>query len=142
MIPTRYANQDVSLFDRLFNNDMFNRDFSETNTTLPSVNIKENEDKFSVEMAVPGFNKNDFNIELNNNDLTISSEKKEENEHKEGERYTRKEFSYQSFRRSFTLPNTVNGDKISAQYKDGVLHVDIPKREEAKPKPPKQIAIK
>lgn len=142
MLPTRFVNQDVSLFDRLFNNDMFSRDFSETNTTLPSVNIKENEDKFGVEVAVPGFSKNDFNIELNNNELTISSEKKEENEEKEGERYTRREFSYQSFRRSFTLPNTVDGDKISAQYKAGVLHVDIPKREEAKPKPPKQIAIK
>lgn len=142
MLPTRFANQEVSLFDRLFNNDMFNRDFSETNTTLPSVNIKETEDKFGVEVAVPGFNKKDFNIELNNNELTISSEKKEENEHNNGERYTRREFSYQSFRRTFTLPNTVDGEKISAQYKDGVLHVDIPKREEAKPKPPKQIAIK
>jgi HSP20 family protein len=142
MLPTRFINQDVSLFDRLFNNDMFNRDFSETNTTLPSVNIKENEDKFGVEVAVPGFNKKDFNIELNNNELIISSEKKEENQEQEGERYTRREFSYQSFRRSFTLPNTVDGDKISAHYKDGVLHVDIPKREEAKPKPAKQIAIK
>jgi HSP20 family protein len=142
MLPTRFINQDVSLFDRLFNNDMFNRDFSETNTTLPSVNIKENEDKFGVEVAVPGFNKKDFNIELNNNELIISSEKKEENQEQEGERYTRREFSYQSFRRSFTLPNTVDSDKISAHYKDGVLHVDIPKREEAKPKPAKQIAIK
>lgn len=142
MIPARFVNQDASLFDRLFNNEMFNRDYAETNTTLPSVNIKETEDKFGVEVAVPGFNKKDFNIELNNNELTISSEKKEETEQKEGERYTRREFSYQSFRRSFTLPNIVDGEKISAQYKDGVLHVDIPKREEAKPKPPKQIAIK
>ena len=142
MLPTRFVNQDVSLFDRLFNNDMFNRDFSETNTTLPSVNIKETEDKFGVEVAVPGFDKSDFNIELNNNELTISSEKKEENEQKEGERYTRREFSYQAFRRSFTLPNIVDGDKISAQYNDGVLHVDIPKREEAKPKPVRQIDVK
>lgn len=142
MLPTRFANQDTGLFDRLFYTDPFNRDFSETNTTLPSVNIKENEDKFSVEMAVPGFSKSDFNIELNNNELTISSERKEENEQKEDGRYTRREFSYQSFRRSFTLPNTVDGEKISAQYKNGVLQVSIPKREEAKPKPPKQIAIK
>ncbi|SDG61672.1 Hsp20/alpha crystallin family protein [Psychroflexus sediminis] len=142
MLPTRYVNQDVSLFDRLFNNDMFNRDYSETNTTLPSVNIKENEDKFGVEVAVPGFDKKDFKIELNNNELTISSEKKEEHEKEEGERYTRREFSYQSFRRSFTLPNTVDGDKISAQYKNGVLYVDIPKREEAKPKPAREISIK
>lgn len=142
MLPTRFVNQDVSLFDRLFNNDMFSRDFSETNTTLPSVNIKETEDKFGVEVAVPGFNKKDFNIELNNNQLTISSEKKEEDESEETERYTRREFSYQSFRRTFTLPNIVDGEKISAQYKDGVLHVDIPKREEAKPKPARQISIK
>lgn len=142
MISTRYANQDVGLLDRLFNNDMFHRDFSETNTTSPSVNIKENEDRFGVEMAVPGFEKDDFNIELNHNKLTISSEKKEEKSHTEVERYTRKEFSYQSFRRTFTLPNTVDGEKISAEYKNGVLCVEIPKLEEAKPKPARQIEIR
>lgn len=142
MIPTRYANQDVGLLDRLFNNDMFHRDFSETNTTSPLVNIKENEDRFGVEMAVPGFEKDDFNIELNHNKLTISSEKKEEKSHTEVERYTRKEFSYQSFRRTFTLPNIVDSENISAQYKDGVLHVEIPKLEEAKPKPARQIEIR
>jgi HSP20 family protein len=127
--------------DRLFNADKFHRNFSETNLSSPLVNIKQAEDKYSVEMSVPGFDKNDFNIELNENELIISSEK-EENKEQEGEKYTRKEFSYQSFRRSFTLPETVDGDKISAQYKDGVLYVDIPKREEAKPKLPKQIAVK
>lgn len=142
MLPTQFVNQDLNLLDRFFNNDMFNRDFSETNTTLPSVNIKETDDKFTVEVAAPGFEKKDFNIELDNNELCISSEKKEDNEQKEGERYTRREFSYQSFKRTFTLPNTVNGDQISARYKDGVLQVEIPKREEAKPKPPKKIAIK
>jgi len=142
MIPTRFANQDLSLFDRFFSNDVFNRDYSETNTTLPSVNIKETDDKFGVEVAVPGFEKEDFNIELDNNELTISSEKKEKHEDKEDERYTRREFSYQSFRRSFTLPDTVDGEKISAKYTNGVLHVDIPKREEAKPKPARLIEIK
>jgi HSP20 family protein len=141
MIPTRFSTQDLSLMDRLFNADKFHRDFSETNLSSPLVNIKQAEDKYSVEMSVPGFDKNDFNIELNENELIISSEK-EENKEQEGEKYTRKEFSYQSFRRSFTLPETVDGDKISAQYKDGVLYVDIPKREEAKPKLPKQIAVK
>ena len=82
MLPTRFANQDVSLFDRLFNNDMFNGDFSDPNSTLPSVNVKEDENKFSVEMAAPGLNKKDFNIELNNNELSISSEKKEEKDSK------------------------------------------------------------
>lgn len=141
MIPTRFSTKDLSLMDRLFNADKFHRDFSETNSSSPLVNIKQAEDKYSVEMSVPGFDKNDFNIELNENELIISSEKEENKEH-EGEKYTRKEFSYQSFRRSFTLPETVDGDKISAQYKDGVLYVDIPKREEAKPKLPKQIAVK
>jgi HSP20 family protein len=141
MIPTRFSTQDLSLMDRLFNADKFHRNFSETNSSSPLVNIKQAEDKYSVEMSVPGFDKNDFNIELNENELIISSEK-EENKEQEGEKYTRKEFSYQSFRRSFTLPETVDGDKISAQYKDGVLYVDIPKREEAKPKLPKQIAVK
>jgi len=142
MLPTRFTNQDLSLFDRFFSNDVFNRDYSETNTTLPSVNIKETKDKFGVEVAVPGFNKKDFNIELNNNELTISSEKEEKHEDKVGERYTRREFSYQSFKRSFTLPDSVDGEKISAKYTNGVLHVDIPKREEAKPKPARQIDIK
>lgn len=142
MLPTRLMNQDGNLFDRFFNNDVFNPDFSTTNTTLPSVNIKETEDKFEVEVAAPGFEKKDFNIELNNRELSISSEKKEENEQKEGTRYTRREFSYQSFKRTFTLPNTIASEQISAKYKDGVLRVEIPKLEEAKPKPPKQIAIK
>ena len=133
-----------SLFDQLFDTDLFdwsNRNYSETNTTVPSVNIKENADAFNVEMAVPGFDKKDFKIALDHNVLTISSEKKVENETKEGERFTRHEYSYQSFSRSFTLPEAANGDKISAKYDNGILNVEIPKREEAKPKPMRQIAI-
>jgi len=133
-----------SLFDQLFDTDLFdwsNRNYSETNTTVPSVNIKENADAFNVEMAVPGFDKKDFKIALDHNVLTISSEKKVENETKEGERFTRHEYSYQSFSRSFTLPEAANGDKISAKYDNGILNVEIPKREEAKPKPSRQIAI-
>ena len=133
-----------SLFDQLFDTDLFdwsNRNYSETNTTLPSVNIKENADAFNVEMAVPGFDKKDFQIALDHNVLTISSEKKVENETKDGERFTRHEYSYQSFSRSFTLPEAANGDKISAKYENGILNVEIPKREEAKPKPMRQIAI-
>jgi HSP20 family protein len=133
-----------SLFDQLFDTDLFdwsNRNYSETNTTVPSVNIKENADAFNVEMAVPGFDKKDFQIALDHNVLTISSEKKVENETKDGERFTRHEYSYQSFSRSFTLPEAANGDKISAKYENGILNVEIPKREEAKPKPMRQIAI-
>ena len=133
-----------------FFNDFLNRDwndwslqnFSDTNTTLPSVNIKDSNDAFEVEMAAPGMDKKDFNIELNNDLLTISSEKKSEKETKEAGTYTRKEYSYQSFSRSFTLPGIVEHDKISAKYENGVLRINIPKKEEAKPKPVKQISIK
>lgn len=138
-------NQLPSLFDHFFENDLFdwsNRNFSNTNTTLPSVNIKESNEGFEVEMAAPGLEKKDFKIELNGDVLTISSEKKVENETKEDEKFTKREFSYQSFSRSFTLPNITDNEKISAKYDNGILRVSIPKKEEAKPKPAKQIAIK
>jgi len=145
MSLVRFSNQMPSLFDRFFENDLFdwsNRNYSNTNTTLPAVNIKEDKDGFEVEMSAPGLEKKDFKIELNNSVLTISSEKKVENETKEGQQFTRREFSYQSFSRSFTLPETVEGEKIGAKYENGILSVSIPKKEEAKPKPVKQIEIK
>ncbi|MDD4673901.1 MAG: Hsp20/alpha crystallin family protein [Bacteroidales bacterium] len=145
MSLVRFSNQMPSLFDRFLENDLFdwsNRNYSTTNTTLPAVNIKEDNDGFEVEMSVPGLDRKDFNIELNNSVLTISSEKKVENETKEGQRFARREFSYQSFSRSFTLPDTVEDDKIKAKYENGILSVSIPKKEEAKPKPAKQIEIK
>ena len=144
MLVLRNSNQVPSLFDRFFDGDMFdwsNRNFSNTNTTIPSVNIKENADAFMVEVAAPGFEKGDFKIELNLNTLSISSEKKVENETKEGEVFTKREFSYQSFSRSFTLPQIADGDKIEASYDKGILTVSIPKREEAKPKPARMIEI-
>jgi HSP20 family protein len=144
MALLRFSNQIPTLFDHFLASDLFdwsNRHFSSTETTLPSVNIKESTDEFEVELAAPGFVKNDFNIELNNDLLTISSEKKVENETNEGQQFARREFSYQSFSRSFTLPNTADGDKIKARYENGILRVSIPKKEEAKPRPAKQIAI-
>lgn len=140
----KFSNNYPSVFDRFFDNNMLdwnNRHFSDTNTTLPSVNIKENTDEFTVEVAVPGFDKKDFNIEIENDTLTISSEKKIENEEREGERITKREFSYQSFTRSFSLPVLVEREKIKAKYENGILNIIIPKKEEAKPKPPKRIAI-
>lgn len=140
----KFQDQFPSMFNRFFENDLFDwstRNFSNTNTTLPSVNIREDENGFEVDMAAPGFEKKDFKIELINNLLTISSEKKVETETKEGQQFTRQEFSYQSFSRSFTLPNTVEGEKIQAKYENGILKVAIPKKEEAKPKPVKQIEI-
>ena len=133
-----------SFFNDFLNRDWFdwnNQNYSLTNTTIPAVNIKETENDFEVDMAAPGMNKEDFKIELNNSVLTISSEKQTENETKEGKNVTRREFSYQSFSRSFTLPAIVETDQISAKYENGLLRVNIPKKEEAKPKPMKQIQV-
>jgi len=144
MSLVRFSNQVPSLFDRFFEGDLFdwsNRNFSLTNTTLPSVNIKQNANEFTVEVAAPGFEKGDFKLEVDHDLLTISSEKKVENETKDGEQFTKREFSYQSFSRSFTLPNTADGERIEANYDNGILRITIPKKEEAKPKPSRVIEI-
>jgi HSP20 family protein len=144
MALVRFSNRYPSLFDRFFENDLFDwssRNYSSTDTTLPSVNIKESSDDFEVEVAAPGFSRNDFKIELDHDLLTISSEKEVENETKDGQQFNQREFSYQSFSRSFTLPNTADSEKIGAKYENGILRISIPKKEEAKPKPAKQIAI-
>ncbi|MDX1283935.1 MAG: Hsp20/alpha crystallin family protein, partial [Draconibacterium sp.] len=94
------------------------------------------------DVAAPGLAKNDFKVNYNNGRLVISSERKHNSEEKDGEKITRREFSYQSFQRSFTVPeNIVNADKISANYNEGILHVVLPKREEVKPKPARDIKI-
>ena len=135
----------LSFFDDVFSRDLWNwgvNNNSSTNTTIPLVNIKEDNDNFLVEMAAPGMDKNDFKVELDGNLLTITSEKQNESESKEGERYSRKEFSYQSFQRSFQLPKeVVDAEKIEAKYENGVLRLLIPKKEEARPRPPKMIQI-
>lgn len=123
--------------------DWSDSDYLGVNMTMPSVNIRETADAFLVEMAAPGMKKNDFHIELDNNILTIRSEMKNEEEVKEGERYTRREFSYQSFQRSFNLNKDIVDDaKINATYADGILSIHLPKKEEAKEKPARQIKIK
>ena len=112
------------------------------NATIPAVNVKETDTSFTLELAAPGKTKDDFNIEIDRNVLTISSEFKNENEEIDDEgRYTLKEFSYSSFRRSFTLPETVNADNINASYENGVLNVTLPKKKEALPKPKRLIEI-
>ena len=133
------------LFDDFFTRDLFDwgtHNFSNTNTTLPSVNIKEDNEGFMVEMAAPGMDKKDFSIELDNEILTISSQKEMKDEIREGEKFSRHEFSYQSFSRSFHLPKTVvDESRIRAKYENGILKVLIPKKEEAKALPPRQIKI-
>lgn len=134
-----------SLFDRFFDGELmdWNRtNYSSTNSTLPAVNVKENMDEFQIEVAAPGMNKEDFKVDYDNGHLTISSEHKNEELEKEGEKVTRREFSYQSFQRSFTVAETVvDAEKIAATYKNGILHIKLPKREELKPKPAKAIKI-
>src|SRR6187200_927062 len=121
-----------SFFNDFVTKDLWNWDVennSSTGTTIPGVNIRENDESFVVEMAAPGMNKEDFRIELNGNNLIISSEKNMDQETKEGERYTRKEFSYQSFSRAFTLAkDVVDADKIAAKYQNGLLQLVIPKK--------------
>lgn len=131
-----------SIVDEFFGRDFLPNLFEfQTGINMPSVNIIEGKEDFRIEVAAPGLEKGDFKINLENNVLTISSEKEEKNEEKE-ERYMRREFSYTSFRRSFSLPQTVEAEKISANHSNGVLTISIPKREEAKVKPAKQIEIR
>ncbi len=135
-----------TIFDDFYTKDLFdwsNSNYSMTGTTLPAVNVKETPETFEVEMAAPGMKKEDFKVELNNNVLTISSAQKSEHEEKDNnDKYTRKEFSYQSFQRSFQLSReAVDADKIQAKYENGVLHLTIPKREEIKQKPSRLINI-
>ena len=132
-----------SFFDDFVTRDVF--DWSNANnangSSLPAVNIKEDDDNFEVEVAVPGLKRDDFNIELENDVLKISSENKSKSE-TDDNNYMRREFRYSSFKRTFSLPeNKIDGDKVEAKYTDGVLHVTLPKREEAKPKPVRAIKI-
>ncbi|GGH13934.1 Hsp20/alpha crystallin family protein [Sphingobacterium alkalisoli] len=132
-IPTKAVNTDGvnpfvnSVFDNLFN-DSFITD--RLVTRVPAVNITETQEAFSIELAAPGLQKSDFKINVDKNIISISVEKKEDNE-VEDKLYSKKEYSYTSFTRSFTLPDTVNYSNIDATYKEGVLHVKIGKKEEA-----------
>jgi HSP20 family protein len=99
--------------------------------TTPAVNITDKKNQYEVSVAAPGLKKNDFNIDVEDNMLTISCER-EENKEEKDERYTRKEYSYSSFSRSFTLPEEVIKEKIEATYEDGVLRITLPKMEETK----------
>ncbi|MFD0861285.1 Hsp20/alpha crystallin family protein [Sungkyunkwania multivorans] len=131
-----------SIFDEFLTPDWFGGSTNKNvlSRSVPAVNIKEDEEGFSIELAAPGLKKEDFNISLDNDVLTISTEKETKSEEVEGQ-YTRREFSYSSFERSFNLPETVNTEAINASYEDGVLAIALPKREEAKPEPKRLIEI-
>ena len=133
MLPmiTRRNYKPLTLSD--FLNEDFFPTFTRSSTSLPAVNIREDEKAFYLELAVPGMNKNDLKIEVKDEVLTISAAQKDEKQ-EEHEGYRRREFSYSSFCRSFYLPEDVNGDKIGASYKDSILNVEIPKMEEEQKK--------
>jgi HSP20 family protein len=152
MVIMKPAIRNGGLFNSLpmLFDDFLSRDFlpagtsgySDTDTTIPAVNIKEAADRYEVEVAAPGMNKDDFKVELDGSVLTITSEKSNGHGQREEERFYRKEFSYQSFQRTFNLKKeVVDSEKIEAKYDKGVLQLLIPKKEEAKHKPPRLIQI-
>lgn len=128
-----------SLFDEFFN------DWNQGSTMKPasvSVNVRENDNAYFLEVVAPGFEKEDFNVELENDMLTISHQRKNE-QNEENENYTRREYHFQSFKRSFRLPeNGIDAEGINASYKSGVLHIELPKKIEEEVKSTKMIEIK
>lgn len=137
-----------SLLNDFLTDDWFDSSFANwksSGATLPAVNVRETNDDFRIEVAAPGMKRDDFKVELDNNVLMISSQQEDDSDQIEkgiDGTYTRREFSYQSFQRSFSLPESkAEGDKIAARYVDGILHITIPKKEEAKVKPARQIKV-
>ena len=129
------------VFEGLFKTDWLGGTSAVNNTGFnsPAVNIKDTEEEFVIEVAAPGRTRDSFNIELNNDRLIVSSIEK--NEIEENIRFTRKEFDYSTFKRIFRLPETIDNSKINASYKDGVLLITLPKKEEAKIQPKRFIEI-
>ncbi|MFD2827753.1 Hsp20/alpha crystallin family protein [Leeuwenhoekiella polynyae] len=124
-----------SVFDDMFKTDWLGgtTNVNSIGVSIPAVNIIENEESFELAVAAPGKTKADFNIELDHDVLTISAQESKESEKFEDKgKYTRREFSYSTFKRAFSLPETVNSAKINASYDNGVLNISIPKKEEAK----------
>ena len=124
--------------------DFVNQDWNlktPSSITLPAVNIKDLEAQFEIELAVPGMKKSDFEIEVEDGLLSISSSLEEEQVTEKG-KFTRREFSYNSFKRTFTIPESVDPSNIEAQYSDGVLQLRLPKRKEALRQPKKLIKIR
>lgn len=128
-IALRKNNLFPSIFDDLFNDEWLDNSTRKLGDTLPAVNIKESEKSFELEVAVPGLKKENIKIDVEREVLTISSEQTHEREEgKEG--YTRREFHFNSFKRSFSIPESVDVEKIDASYKDGILNIALPKKEE------------
>lgn len=146
LFPSLVSKSVGNIFDDFLSRDIFDwtdRNFATLGSNLPSVNLKETDTKLEIELAAPGMKKEDFKVEVDNNMLLISSEKEEtKEESRKKDNYVKKEFNYQSFCRSFYLPDTIDESKIEANYKDGILHVIVAKKEGGKRKTTKTIAIK
>ena len=147
MSLVKWKNSDVFPSITEWMDDFFDKDFfpfqsklAKMGTIVPAVNIKETKENYTFEVAIPGVNKEDLNLSVKNGLLTISSEKKEETEDKK-EDYTRMEFSFNSFSRSFSLPDHIDEDKIRASYDKGVLNLLIPKKEANEDHKNKKIEI-
>jgi HSP20 family protein len=132
-----------ALFSSLIDRDFFDMDFdflpSRLGVNVPSVNVSETAKDYTLEVAAPGLERKDFDIKVENHTLSISAEKKEEKEEKNG--YTRKEYSFNSFSRSFSLPDNVKESNIDAKYENGILKVTVPKAKETAEKPVQKISV-
>ena len=135
----KYNNNNVfpSLMNEFFNDDL-RMNFFNRRHSVPSVNSVENNDSFEIDLAVPGMKKDDFTIELNDKILVISSDN---SDHDQNERIRLNEFNYSSFQRSFRVPESVELDKIKANYKNGILKIKLPKRKDSITKPNRVIDI-
>lgn len=138
LIKWQHRNPLSDMVNNLFDNEL--GDFFGKRFTDPAANIIEQNESFSLEIAAPGLKKEDFRINLENNILTICADLNDE-KREEGKNYTRKEFYYGSFSRAFTLPKTVDLDKIKADYENGILKVNLPKKDEARFELKKEIPI-
>ncbi|MFW5777874.1 MAG: Hsp20/alpha crystallin family protein [Bacteroidota bacterium] len=144
MLPTLKRRVSLpSVFDEFFGSDMMNSiNFEDRHPAyVPAVNVLENGDRFAIELMAPGREKGDFDLHLEDDVLTISSEKEYQHDEEKDGTFMRREFGYSQFKRSFTLPDTADQENIAANYKNGVLHISIPKKEEAKQQPARQIQI-
>lgn len=126
-----------NFIDRFFNEGLFSNDYA---NYVPSVNVEETEGAYNIEVSAPGFEKNDFDVKIEDGTLIISGEHKSENK-QEDKNFLRKEFSYGSFSRSFNLSDSVNQENIHAKYDNGILKLELPKNEKAKAKNRRQIKI-
>ena len=140
---TKNGGRIPALFDDFFKpwNEWFDAGSWPRTMNVPAVNITESKDSYLVSLAAPGMKKEDFKIDVDGNMLTISTETEERKEEKD-KRFTRQEYNYSSFSRSFSLPEEINKEKIEAKYEDGVLKVTLPHKEEAKKSTAKHISVK